>query len=420
MMSAASSKKALLVSLITVFIDMLGFGLLVPILPLVLIDPTNPLYVFASDVPEAQRYIVMGFVIALYPLTQLFSTPILGQLSDRFGRKPLLAFSLAGTLIAYALTAIGVTFRNLPLLILARALDGISGGNISVAQAIIADVSNKRDRARYFGYLGAAYGLGLIIGPFVSSRLTTGWGYNTFGVTGPYILASVLAFSNLVFLLTQLPETRKVGRHIKIKLIQSIVQIKNAITMKKTRIYFLLNFLLYASLSFITSFFSLFLITRFHVSPDRIGVFISLLGASLALSQIIFTEPFVRRVGSEAQALTLSLLGAAGGVLLMFLSKDVRMLYLTAPIMASFLGLSQAYLLSLVSKSVSEERQGEILGLTTSVTSLAQILPPILSGVMAALFTPGTPILLAACSLAFAGIIYYWYITHRSGTAQLS
>lgn len=403
-------KKALTVALTTVFLDMVGFGILIPILPLVLIDPTNPLYLFSQSVSEHTRYITLGFVVALYPLFQLIATPILGQLSDRWGRKPILIFSLGGTLFSYALIMLAVQSRNLPLLLLARAIDGISGGNISVAQALVSDVSVRKERARFFGFLGASYGLGVIIGPLVAGRLTMGWGYQTFGLMGPYVFTMLLALINVLFITFTLPETQMLRKKAKIKLVEAATHVIIAFQMKRTRFLFLMNFLVYASFSFMSSFISIFLVSRFHMGSDRIGVLVSIMGISLAVGQIFFTKILIKRAGSEEQALVTSLFGAACGVVLMYLSGSPRALFMTAPFFGVFLGLSQAYLLSLVSKSVSEQQQGEVMGLNSSVTSLAQAIPPILSGFAAAAFTPATPMLIAAGSLALAGSIYHHHL----------
>jgi len=124
----------------TILIDTLGIGIPGPILPQLLGNPASPHYLLGKDAAVGSGYITFGFLVAVFPVMQFFATPILGQLSDRYGRKPVLAFSLAGTALGYALFAVGIILRNIPLLFVARALDGITGGNLSVAQAAIADV----------------------------------------------------------------------------------------------------------------------------------------------------------------------------------------------------------------------------------------------------------------------------------------
>ena len=132
----------------------------------------------------------VSWVLTSYLLSASVATPVLGQLSDRYGRKPVLALSLAGTSFGYALFAIGIVVRNIPLLFLARALDGITGGNLSVAQASIADVTKPEDRTKNFGLIGAAFGVGFVVGPALGSVAALG------GARLPFILAGVIAGAN--------------------------------------------------------------------------------------------------------------------------------------------------------------------------------------------------------------------------------
>src|SRR5258708_23139481 len=154
------------VVIFTVFLDLVGFGILIPVIPQLLANPHSEFYLLPANLRPSQGYIMLGFLVAIFPFMQFIATPILGQLSDKYGRKKILAFSLVGTCLSYLIFGFGIFARNIPLLFLSRAFDGVTGGNISVAQAAIADVTTKEDRTKSFGLIGAAFGIGFIIGPY--------------------------------------------------------------------------------------------------------------------------------------------------------------------------------------------------------------------------------------------------------------
>ena len=170
--SKSLRRNPLPVVLFTIFVDMLGYGILIPIVPQLLGDQNSIFSVLPTGMSIDDGYILLGFLVGIYPFMQFLATPILGQLSDKFGRRKILAIALSGTCLSYFAFAIGVITRNIPLLFLSRGFDGFTGGNISVAQAAIADISTPENRARNFGFIGAAFGLGLIIGPYIGGRLS--------------------------------------------------------------------------------------------------------------------------------------------------------------------------------------------------------------------------------------------------------
>lgn len=155
-MDKAKSKlegKALPIVLLTIFLDVLGVGILIPVLPQLVYEIFLP-----AGYSMKSAFIMLGWLTFIYPFMQFISTPILGQLSDRYGRKPLLGFSLFGTALGYVLFAVAIITKNIPLLFIARGFDGLTGGNISVARAVIADVSLPEHRTRNFGLIGAGFG----------------------------------------------------------------------------------------------------------------------------------------------------------------------------------------------------------------------------------------------------------------------
>ena len=201
----------------TILIDTLGIGILGPILPQLLGNPGVAALPARQGRRRGSGYIMFGFLVAVFPVMQFFATPILGQLSDRYGRKPVLALSLAGTALGYALFALGIVLKNIPLLFVARALDGITGGNLSVAQAAIADVTSPQDARRISGMIGAAFGVGFIIGPFLGGVLADPSVVSWFNAATPFWFAAMLASANTAQVLFQFDETNKHIRHVSVR-----------------------------------------------------------------------------------------------------------------------------------------------------------------------------------------------------------
>src|SRR3990167_2535264 len=177
--------KPLLTIFLIVFVDLLGFGIILPLLPYIAEK-------FKADPAQ------IGFLSATYSFFQLIATPILGRLSDRYGRKKLLIISQIGSTFGYLLLGLA---HNLPLLFISRMVDGITGGNISIAQAYIADVTTKENRAKGMGMIGAAFGLGFIFGPAIGGFL----GHHS--VAAPFFFAAGLAAVNSVLVWLFLPES---------------------------------------------------------------------------------------------------------------------------------------------------------------------------------------------------------------------
>src|ERR1044072_8886644 len=180
-------RSPLIVIFITVFIDLIGFGIVIPVLPY---------YAEGTRFGATPREV--GLLFASYSLMQLFFAPVLGRLSDKHGRRPILLISLLGTAVGFLILGFATT---LWMLFLGRIIDGISGGNISTAQAYLADVTTKENPAKGMGLIGAAFGLGFVFGPAIGGILSR-WGINV-----PFFFAGGLAFANAILLFFALPET---------------------------------------------------------------------------------------------------------------------------------------------------------------------------------------------------------------------
>lgn len=404
--------KALPAVLLTIFLDVLGVGILIPIIPQLLANPSSSYYLLPAGWTFKGGLILLGWLLAIYPFMQFLATPILGQLSDRFGRKPVLGFSIFGTAVGYILFAIGIITRNIPLLFFSRALDGITGGNLSVAQAVIADVTPPKDRAKRFALIGAAFGTGFVLGPYLGSKLATP-GINFFGLfhtphwfnpATPFWFTAALSLINLILILILLPETNKQLKHVKVKLHKSIENIITAMSYPGLRVVFPSIFLFWAGFSFFQTFFQVLLIQKLHFNQSNIGDFFAYVGIWIAIVQAVITPILAKRFRPYT-VLRVSLIGS-GLTLFMYLmaANTVDLLWIT-PIFALFLGNSMANSLALVSTSADSHIQGEVLGINASVQSLAQAIPAAMSGYLATIST-GTPILVGGFTVLAGGFLF--------------
>lgn len=409
-----AEKKALPIVLLTIFLDVLGVGILIPVL--------YPL-IYSIFIPAGYSadgaLIMLGWLTAIYPLMQFVATPILGQLSDRFGRKPVLGFSLAGTALGYIIFAVGILTKNIPLLFIGRALDGITGGNLSVARAVIADVTPRERLTQTFGLIGAMFGIGFVAGPYIGSRLSVPdvsfFGlFNTphwFSAATPFWFCAILSAFNTVLLLAILPETHKhINKVAKIAWNKSIENIKQAATAPGLRVLFLAMFLFTAGFTFFTTFFQGLLIEKLGFKANNVGDFFAYIGLWISATQAILT-PFLAKKYKNFQILRFSFIGLGLALFAQLLASDTTQLLLVAPFIAIFNGMTFANATSLVSMSASAKNQGEVLGIDASVQALGQSIPAIISGYVAT-FGVSAPVWVGGTTIILGGIIFNLYYRH--------
>ncbi len=411
--------RALPAVIFTIFLDVLGVGILLPIIPQLLANPRSAYYLLPAGWTFKGGLILLGWLMAIYPFMQFLSTPILGQLSDRYGRKKILGFSIAGTALGYVLFATGIITRNLPLLFFSRAFDGITGGNLSVAQAVIADVTPPEKRTKNFAMIGAAFGLGFVLGPYIGAKLATP-NLNFFGLfhtphwfnpATPFWFTAILSFINVLLILFLLPETHKYMKNVKLRLSQSVRNIVKAATYPGLRVVFPSVFLFWGGFSFFQTFFTVLLIQKLHFSASNIGDYFAYIGIWIAFTQAVIT-PMIAKRFKNYQVLRSSLILVGIGLFANLWAHNTAELLLVTPLFAVFVGQTIANSTSLVSNTVGPEIQGEVLGINFSVQALAQAIPAALSGYLATIGI-STPVVVGAM-IIIAGGLLFWAI-YRPG-----
>ena len=356
-------RSPLLVIFITVFIDLVGFGIVIPVLPF---------YAQGTKFGATPREV--GLLFASYSVMQLIFAPVLGRLSDKYGRRPVLLISLIGTSLGFLILGFATT---LWMLFLGRIIDGISGGNISTAQAYIADVTTKENRAKGMGLIGAAFGLGFVFGPAIGGVLSR-WGINV-----PFLFAGTLAFANAILLYFVLPETVTQDHPARISAASGRGWRQLIESLKRPRLGFVLTiyFLSIVAFSIMTAVFSLFMMFRLGYDAFHNGWVFAYVGVISAIIQGGLIGKLVKRFGEPALVIIGSLLFSASLFATPFIGPAVGLMgiLLTGAVSSIGNALNAPSLSSLASKSAGAGEQGGVLGAMQSVASLARAAGPSLA-----------------------------------------
>lgn len=406
------SNKILWIIFLTIFIDMLGIGILIPVFPL-LITHGSEFRVTPDNWSATQSFVMAGWLLAAYPLAQFFCTPILGQLSDRFGRKKLLSLSIGGTVISYLLFGVGIITKNLPLLFFARVLDGMSGGNISIAQAVIGDVSSPENRARNFGLIGVSIGVGFVLGPFIGGKLSDPSLSSYFNASTPFWFAALLSSINVFWVVYFLPETLKTRATKTFNLLRPLHNLQQIFKHDYLRMVIPALFLFNAGFTFFTTFWGIILVEQFGFNQGQVGNFFAYLGVMIILAQ----GGFVRRLSGKVRdykVLNISMfLTSACLFVYYFLPNNFRLgIYLVPPVLAIGTALTKSFSSAVITRLSPSDSLGESMGVSSSANALAQVLPALLAGYIAA-FHARLPVLVGALVVSLAGLIFIISFSQR-------
>ena len=370
-----------------VLIDLVGFGLVIPLLPFYAVR-------FGASAPE------VTWLLATYSLFQFVAAPIWGRLSDRIGRRPVLMASMLASALAYLwLGAADAAW----MLFAARALAGACAGNIAAAQAYIADITKPEERAHGMGMIGAAFGLGFIFGPALGGFLA-GNNPATADLAAPAWIAAGLSLTALLGVILVLRESHPKERRGlaappgRIGLV--VGALRRPVLSRLIEIFFLV-ILAFAAME---SIFALWALRQLDWGPEKVGYVFAYLGLLSALTQGGLIRPLTKRYGEERLLLCGLVLLAIGLVVVPF-ARQLALLGGAFAALAVGLGLTQPALNSLISRRAGGGEQGEVLGVTQSVGSLARIIGPPLAGYLFVDLGHSSPFLCGAITVAIAFIL---------------
>ena len=372
----AASRHAVPFITTTIFIDAVGFGIIMPVLPQLVMQVGG---IGLSDAIEVGAWI--GFAMAL---ATFFAAPVLGNLSDAFGRRRVLLLSLGGLTIDYLLL---VVVGTLPLLFIARIISGIFGGSYAAAQAAIADVTTPDERARNFGFVGAAFGVGFVAGPVIGGFL------GEMGPRAPFVVAALLAGLNFLYGLTLFPETlpperrrpfdwrraNPLGALAAARVVPGMMAMAAVLTVWQV-----------ASLVYPLTW-SFYGIAQFGWTPRNIGFSLAAVGAIMAISQLFLTGRAVARLG-ERNAASLGIIASVTAYIAYAFATETWMAFaiLSLMVISAFV---QPSLMAMLSRRATPETQGEVQGIAAMAMGLGSLVAPLLlTGTMAHFTAPNAPV----------------------------
>lgn len=354
------SNKALIPIFVVVFVDLLGFSIILPLLPFYALE-----YKLTPD--------AIGLIAAVYSVFQFIASPVLGAMSDKYGRRPLLIYSQIGSMLGFLMLGWA---NAVWMLIASRVIDGISGGNITIAAAYVADVTEPKDRASAMGVIGVAFGLGFMFGPFIGGELAALW-----GKAAPAFGAAI--FSGISVLLTifylKEPVIHRSTKEGKKGLAMTIeyFRTKNLRTFLLIFFFFALPFALYVSM------FSLYAHLELDFTERDVGRFLAYVGFLGIIWQGVVIRPLVKKMG-ELFSVRLGMVCLAIGLLLIVLAENWLQLALVAFIFSFGSGITRVVISSLITQAAPPDKKGSVLGVSASLESLSRIIGPVIGGYMIA------------------------------------
>jgi DHA1 family tetracycline resistance protein-like MFS transporter len=383
--------RPLLIIFLTIFVNLVGFGIIIPLLP------------FYAQTFGASP-LVIGLLFAVFSLAQLIAAPALGDISDKYGRRPVLVFSLAGTVVSFVMLALA---NSVTMLFLARIVDGLSGGNISTARAYVADVTEPKDRARAYGLIGAAFGLGFILGPALSGILAR------ISYTAPIWAAAAITLVATAMAWLWLPETvhrTHAGTGMPFKNLAG--------TMKRPAIrrVLLIDFVYWFAFAVFQTTFALFAANRFGFDAPQTGYFFAAFGVLGAIVQGAFIRPIVHRLGDKA-TFRLGLVFGALGLVAATYAASVAIFAAALVPLALGIGFGHPTVSSLVSRAAKGDEQGRVQGAASAIESLGRAIGPVWGNASLQRFGDAIPYLSAASLLVVTLLLSVGYQVTDSESA---
>jgi DHA1 family tetracycline resistance protein-like MFS transporter len=398
-------KSSLYSLLFTVFNDAIGWGIALTIFAPLIMSKSDSLV--SAAMAEGTRNILLGLLIGSYAATQFFSMPLIGALSDHFGRKKVLEWTLVGAALSFFLSAYAIWLQSLTLLFISRLLAGLFSGNSGTAQASIADMSTEKTKSKNLALCGIVGGISWIIGPPLGGFLSSPTWFHWFDYATPFWFLGFLFVANLIWLNKSYIETyQKREKHDWKQEIKDLTKLSKIPHMTS---WLIVAFLFYFGWFFFVTYFPTVLVLKYHFSQEGIGYMSGYLSIFFLLTSLALNKGLAERIRSET--LTLCTLFLIGALMLITNSVDWRIWFFTFPFLAIGSSACWVAVMAIPSNLAGTANQGKIFGISQSICSLALFFAPLITGLLAS-YDIALPMLLGGVVLLGAGF-YTWTLQRK-------
>ncbi len=377
---------------------------------------SNHNLLLAAGAPMSKRIVLLSFLLCLYPLGQFVGSPILGSLSDRFGRKPVLLFSLAVTTVCYALIVVALSAPSFALLAIASTLAGTAEANIVAAQSAIADVVRPEERNRFFGYIYMSVSAAYIVGPLVGGKLADPELVPWFNDATPFWAVLLLLVITTAATAVLFRETNPAGARSAVSYTQAFTNLKGVIVDRRLRGIYWLNFLCYFAIFGFFRCYPMYLVGHFHLGVSRVSELIAWVGVPIVIANLWLTGFLAARVSTKTLAVWSAFLTGVF-MIAVVVFRPAESLWITLFLTSGALALCLPACATLLSKAASEAEQGRAMGNNQALQVGAEALSGFLGGLAAALLVELPLVLLGLLAITAAMFLRYATGSHKSDSS---
>lgn len=393
--------KKLFPILVVLFLGYLGFSLALPIFPPLFLDLNRSF--LNPEIKTSMRRILLGFLFSMYPIGQFIGAPIMGKLSDKYGRKPVLLISLLAIIPGYIGSALSVFYRLPFLLFLSRFWVGLLEGNITIAQAAISDISeDEKTKIKHFGWMVSLSSSAFFFGPLIGGKLADSKFISWFHYDTPFWCAAGLVFIGFLVVWRLFKETSEPNRKVKIHPIQIFTTFIESLRIKRLRWIFAANFCFFLAIFFFLNFFSAYLLNVFEFNISQLGEINAYLSIFVMLAPLFFK--ITRKIWTSVQTATIGSVCMGFNLIIFLLFSSPNALFITLIPIGLFMAIGFAYPALMISNIISKQMQGQVLGTNIAIQVFGEGATALIGGGLMATFV-SLPIWFGAGSAFLGGIL---------------